>query len=52
MTTGFGVGLFIVCARLVYLILYNDWHASARKAQEHLKASDGMSRSATSANVV
>ncbi|KAK9900739.1 mate-domain-containing protein [Cystobasidium minutum MCA 4210] len=40
---GFAVGLCIASARLVYLILFNDWQGSARKAQAHLQASDGRS---------
>lgn len=49
---GFGVGLFIVCARLVYLVLYNDWQGSARKAQAHLQASDGRTIPGELAHVV
>lgn len=50
--TGFGVGLFLVCARLVYLVVYNDWQASARKAQAHLRASDGTSIPTHMTNIV
>lgn len=39
---GFGVGMSLVCIRLVYMIIYNDWQGSARKAQAHIQASNAM----------
>jgi hypothetical protein len=29
----------LVCVRLVYLIVTNDWAGSARKAQAHMQSS-------------
>jgi len=34
---GFGVGLTIVCGKLTWQILTNDWELLARKAQSHIK---------------
>lgn len=34
---GFGIGLTIVCVKLTWQLIKNDWELSARKAQSHIQ---------------